>query len=78
MALSLAFPSRYIIVIDSKLPKKALNKVVTFKFCLSFVFATGCSTRELLLLEVFLGMDGLEKNGLKSLTLKFGKIAQKY
>ena len=37
MALSVAFPSRYIIVIDSKLPKKALKNVVTFKFCLSFV-----------------------------------------
>ena len=37
MALSVAFPSRYIIVICSKLPKKALQNVVTFKFCLSFV-----------------------------------------
>ena len=37
MALSVAFPSRYIIVIGSKLPKKALKNVVTFKLCLSFV-----------------------------------------
>ena len=37
MALSVAFPSRYIIVIHSKLPKKALKNVVTFIFCLSFV-----------------------------------------
>ena len=37
MALSVAFPSRYIIVIDSKLPKKALKNVVTCKFYLSFV-----------------------------------------
>ena len=36
MALSVAFPSRYIIVIYRKLPKKALKNVVTFKFCLSF------------------------------------------
>ena len=37
MTLCVAFPSRYIIVIDIKLPKKALNNVVTCKFCLSFV-----------------------------------------
>ena len=37
MALCVAFPSRYIIVIDSKLPKKALKNVVTCKFYLSFV-----------------------------------------
>ena len=37
MALSVAFPNRYIIVIDSKLPKKALKNVVTLKFCLNFV-----------------------------------------
>ena len=39
MALCVAFPSRYIIVIDGKLPKKALKNVVTGKFCLSFVAA---------------------------------------
>ena len=30
MALSVAFLSRYIIVFDSKLPKKALKNVATF------------------------------------------------
>ena len=37
MALCVAFPNRYINVIDSKLPKKALKIVVTCKFYLSFV-----------------------------------------
>ena len=60
MALSVAFPSWYIIIIDSKLHKKALKNVVTYKLCLRFLV-----TQAILSAVIWLKVPALSLNSEK-------------